>query len=189
MGQPKAMLAVPGGMSLLAWQCLQLHDFMDVVVVSGALALPEDLPPPARVIRHAGWQAGRQSSLAAAARALHAPGQAVLVAAVDQPLTPRVVEALLTAAGDAPDIAIVPTHEERGGHPVLLPARLHGALCGLEAEPEGLRSLLRREGSMRLPLPYPEITLDLNHPEDWARALASGLWTVGNDALTSKENP
>lgn len=180
MGTFKALLRVPGGSTLLLHQLSQLHGFHRRLVVTGAHPLSPEDAPGAELLMNPRWGEGRQTSLALAARALLPSASAldaVLIAAIDQPLTARVVNALLDAATPSdtrPTQPAFPEKDGRGGHPVLIPAALLPELAALDAAPEGLRTLLQQTGTTRLPLPFPEVRLDLNRPEDWQAALEAG---------------
>jgi CTP:molybdopterin cytidylyltransferase MocA len=117
---------------------------------------------PARRVDNPGWASGRSSSLEVGARALPDDAAWILVVAIDQPLDPEVVGALLAAPEDGPNL---PIHAGRPGHPVLLPGRLLTSLRTLSNWPEGLRSLVRSEVPTLVPVDTPAIHLDLNTPE------------------------
>ncbi len=179
MGRPKALLAW-GGRTLLAHQCQVLSEapaaFGQVVVVLGhdadRLRAEAGLPPRVEVVVNARWAEGRSASLEAGAAAIAPDRQAVLVAAVDQPLERSVVQALLVAFDPATHAAAVPTFDGRRGHPLLLSARLLPDLARVSALAEGLRTLVRAHAAATLfvPVASPSIHLDLNTPEALAQA-------------------
>jgi CTP:molybdopterin cytidylyltransferase MocA len=148
--------------------------FDQVVVVTGAEAnvVSEATPDEARVVYHADWSSGRSGSIEAGAEVLPNDVRAVLVVAVDQPLSSDVLQQLVPAAG-AP--VVQPVDEEHGaGHPVILGGEHLGALRNLKEEPEGLRSLVRRlrpSGEMVSVDGLPH--WDLNTPDDYERARAT----------------
>ena len=180
MGTPKALLLWPPGrpdaVSLVRFQLQQLAGFRDVVVVTGAESLEHQaFAPPARRVHNPGWASGRSSSLEVAARALPDDAAWILIAAIDQPLDPEVVDALLAAPGEGPHI---PIHDGRRGHPVLLPGRLLPSLRTVSTWPEGLRSLVRSEVPTLVPVDSPAIHVDLNTPEQVATRAPSGRETA-----------
>ncbi len=170
MGTPKALLLWPPGspaaVPLIRFQLQQLAGFRDVVVVTGAESLEHQaFEAPARRVHNPNWASGRSSSLEVAARALPDDAAWILIAAVDQPLDPAVVDALLAASGDGPTI---PSHAGRRGHPVLLPGRLLPSLRTVSTWPEGLRGLVRSADPTLVPVDTAAIHLDLNTPEQLA---------------------
>ena len=180
MGTPKALVPWPPGspdaLPLLRFQLQQLAGFRDVVVVTGAESLEHQVfEAPARRVHNPDWASGRSSSLEVGARALPDDAAWLLIAAIDQPLVPEVIDALLAAPGDGPHI---PIHAGRRGHPVLLPGRLLGSLRTVSTWPEGLRSLVRSEDPTLVPVDTPAIHLDLNTPEQLMASSPSGRETA-----------
>lgn len=99
-----------------------------------------------------------------------APLDGALIWPVDVPLVaPATAAALLSAAHAAPGRLVVPTHGDRGGHPLWLPQALFAEALALGPD-RGLRALRDRHPAIRLPVPDPEILRDLDTPEDLARA-------------------
>jgi molybdenum cofactor cytidylyltransferase len=195
MGAFKALLPLPGGGTLLTHQLSQLHGFARRLVVTGAHPIAPEDAPGAELLENPGWPEGRQTSLALAARALVRSADdldAVLIVAVDQPLTARVLAAVLEAADPRdtrPTQPVFPAIDGRAGHPVLVPASFLPELARLDSAPEGLRTFLAGTGTTRLPLPYPEVRLDLNRPEDWQTALDTGLFDDAPAAPHTGQEP
>ena len=84
---------------------------------------------------------------------------------------PDVVRQLVgVAGGDTSDTVIVPLHEGRRGHPVLL--RWHHA-AGIRAlaHGEGINLYLRRFAAetRELPVPHTGVVADMDTPQDYAR--------------------
>lgn len=175
MGSPKALVDW-GGRPLVAHQAATLAGFRDVAVVVGAEAdrvmTAAPLAAPARYVVHPGWAAGRSSSLEAGARALPDDAGAVLVCAVDQPLTARTVDALLAAFDPATHDLAQPLAGGRPGHPLLLAGRLLAELRRASAHPTGLRDIVRaaRPRALLVPVDDPGVHADLNTPEALATA-------------------
>ncbi|MEB3195817.1 MAG: nucleotidyltransferase family protein [Candidatus Sericytochromatia bacterium] len=181
MGTPKALLDW-AGKPLIAHQVAALAGCAQVLVVLGheALAVRPFVPtgPRVTVLDNPDFEAGRASSIALACRFLAsspAP-RGVLLVAVDQPLPPALPRFLMDrVAGDS--LAVQPVFEGRCGHPVWIHRSLLPELLRLEAHPEGLRSLLQqhRDHLQEVPVPFPEVLLNLNHPEDYEAARAACL--------------
>lgn len=170
MGFPKALLDWRGR-PLIVHQVAALARCREVVVVLGheAERIAAELPAQAnlRVVIHPGYREGRASSLRAGFRALGDVPQAILVAAVDQPMAPHVAAALCEALG--PDAAIAqPVHQGRSGHPILFAGWLLPELLAIDEATEGLRAVVARHRATRVLMPCdaPEVLLDLNRPGD-----------------------
>lgn len=175
MGSPKA-LAPYGGVPLLLHQLrvLEAEAAIDPIVVvlgSEADALAAEIAgwhTRARVVVNARWEEGRSSSLEVGAAAIPGTALGVLVVAVDQPLERAVVRALLDAGPS--DAVTAPSFAGRRGHPVLLPGALLGELARASSHPEGLRDIVRAAATRLVEVASPRVLLDLNTPEDLARA-------------------
>lgn len=172
MGSPKALLPWQGT-TLLNHQVATLlaQPFDRVLVVFGydheALAAHLTPTPRLQVVHNPRWEEGRSSTFEAAAQAtLDLLPARALIAAVDQPLVAEVITALL--AHPAHDQVLVPSHEGRAGHPILLPAALTEALAHTSRYPRGLRDLVASAPRTLVPVGSPEIHLDLNTPGDVA---------------------
>ncbi len=176
MGEPKALLRFTDG-----------RRFVDAVVKSArdggcAGAVVVIGPPHGEAIRRAlpdgaaaAWnpqpERGMLSSVQAGVAALPADATAALVWPVD---IPRVQEATVRAIVDAaPDHLIVPTHDDRGGHPLRVPRRLFGELQALDPA-RGLKALVEAHAAavVRLPVADGAILVDVDTPEDYARTRA-----------------
>jgi len=163
------------GQPLVAHQVRTLKSagFDTVVVVTGADsdAVAGATPDEATIVHNQSWQSGRSGSIEAGADVIPDSAHAVLVVAVDQPLSPHILEALIPEAG-AP--VVQPVDDEHGaGHPVIMGGDQLSALRNIEQEPEGLRSLVRRlrpDGTM---VPIDDLPhWDLNTPDAYERARA-----------------
>jgi len=188
MGFPKALLRW-GGRPLLSHQlsALQRSRIDECIVVLGREA--DRLRGMVRpILRPHGWKAhavinprpsdGKASSVQAGLAALSRPPDAILIAAVDQPLETRLVDALLETAekewimprdGVWPARRIVvPTFDGKRGHPTLFHGSLLSELLGVSEATEGLRRVVRRIPERVLEMPWPRsgILLNLNAPGD-----------------------
>jgi molybdenum cofactor cytidylyltransferase len=193
MGAPKALVDWRGR-PLIAHQLDALHRSLidECIVVLGndaPLMLPLVTPRfrpgwRARAVRNPRPEEGRSASIRAGLGALLGPPDALLLAAVDQPLETGLVDALLAAAarewggaGDpglprahAPRLILVPVFEGRRGHPPLFNGALLPELLGVGEESEGLRAVVRRRPERVLEIPWasPDILLNLNTPAEAA---------------------
>jgi molybdenum cofactor cytidylyltransferase len=98
---------------------------------------------------------------------------AVLVCPADHPLVGiATIRALLARHRAEPATILIPTFQGRSGHPVLLPRPAADELFTLPT----LRDVIHRtpQRCRRLEVADPGVTLDMDTPEDYRRALA--LW-------------
>ncbi|HUD72328.1 MAG TPA: nucleotidyltransferase family protein [Dongiaceae bacterium] len=150
-------------------------------------------PGRARVVRNPRPDLGRSSSVRTGLEALTSPAEAFLFVSVDQPLDAAVVEALIAAAASswrgvavgaapagsvgpgAPPVILLPTFEGRRGHPILMHGALLPELLAVGEASKGLRGVIRArpERVLEVPCDSPGILIDLNTPEDAARAGAA----------------
>lgn len=104
-------------------------------------------------------------SLRVGLKALPDQTSAILVMPVDHPLvSPRTIKALLATHPEDPDRIIIPVHQGRKGHPVVLPRPVAEELYTLET----LRDVVRRDSTrLRMVEVNDEgILLNLNTPDD-----------------------
>jgi len=199
MGAPKALVDWRGR-PLIAHQLEALHrsriDECIVVLGNEAPRLQPMVAPRfrpgwrARAVRNPRPEDGRSASIRAGLGALLGPPDALLVAAVDQPLETGLVDALLAAAAgewgpagtqpglpraDAPRLILLPVFEGRRGHPPVFHGALLPELLGVSEENEGLRAVVRRRPERVLEIPWasPDILLNLNTPAAAARSGAA----------------
>lgn len=170
LGTPKALAAV-GGVPFTARVVRAAAAVAsDVVVVLGARAgeAAPLVPRPARVVVNDAWPAGRTGSVKAGLRAL-GPVDAFLVWPVDVPLAGARDAVALVHAFEATGRAAVPVHGNERGHPVLLPAALASAILSL-GDDEPLHTVVRAADPVEVPAAGRGVLLDVNTPEDLARA-------------------
>lgn len=166
MGHPKALLEAPNGETLLrAWLDRFRAIGAERVVVVGAVVTPIAalLSPEERLVHNPGWaETGPYDSLRLGLAALDG-ARRVLVTPVDVPPAPLpALRRLLQAPG-----AAVLAWQGTPGHPALLDAGALAAVREGPVPPGGLASLLG--GAMQVEADGPEVTWNLNTPEDYAR--------------------
>ncbi len=142
------------------------------LVVTGADhdAILQRLPAGCEVVHNPDWESGRTGGITLAAT--RRPGRDLCLAPVDVPLVPAgVFEALAAywAENGAPERGwLTPSHDGRGGHPVVLGRALAAELESFSAD-RPLRELRSRASPrLRLEVGAPEILDDLDTPEDLA---------------------
>jgi len=169
MGRPKALLDVGGRPAVdVVCDTLRAGGADDVVVVVGrhaqeirACARLRDV----RVVDNPRWADGRTSSIQAGLAAL-APGAAwTLLALVDMPLVRAdTVTALLAAPGGEADV-VVPLHDGRRGHPIVLRRTLFPRIATLGPD-EPLHVVVRAARSLDVPVDDAGVLVDFDEPGD-----------------------
>lgn len=194
MGRPKALLRWRGRPFVQhALDQARAAGAQRVVVVQGAVALPDDLLGGAQRVHNAAWAEGPLGSLQAGLRVLldssgsgfgSGPGSGsasgvaaapfgALVLTVDRPhVHPDTLRALAAAAAAEPEALWQPRRGAARGHPIVYPADLLPALVALRP-PQTPRTLLARpEVAARrrqIEVDDPAVLDNLDRPEDLAR--------------------
>ncbi|NII09600.1 nucleotidyltransferase family protein [Oleiagrimonas sp. C23AA] len=138
-----------------------------------AEALADYLPTDWVCVTNAHWQEGMASSLQCGLAAL-ATSRPVLVAGIDQPgLDPSHIHALLSAAGEANEAAIVSDYGGAFGLPALLPRCLHSRAGELSGD-RGFKPLIHRADVPCVHVAAPELALDVDTAEDLDKARQRG---------------
>ncbi|MCH8297563.1 MAG: nucleotidyltransferase family protein [Chloroflexi bacterium] len=183
MGRQKALLPWRNT-TLLEYQLRSLLDagVQRVVVVLGHDA--DRIKPIVEAIDGASWALnpdylqGKTTSLKTGVAALAIQQVSdVLLLNVDQPRNADTVRTLLERHLASSYRITIPTHGGKGGHPILIAAELLPELAEIEEESQGLKAVVRRhaEATERFELDDPSVLLDLNTPEQYQKALESGL--------------
>jgi nicotine blue oxidoreductase len=164
MGRPKALLELDG-QPLIAHHLQAMAPWCrDLIVVLGAHAeeIGAILPQDVQSILNPAWaRTGPAESLALAMA--HTNATRAWVTPVDVPPAPQAVLSALAAHPGS----CVPTHAGESGHPVQLDlVEAQRALPG-----QTLREVLA--GATRVPVEWPDTTLNLNTPEAWAQWCAT----------------
>lgn len=119
------------------------------------------------------WQRGMGHSLALAVHALMGgivEPSALLVLLADQPLlSSQDLQSVLDAHRAEPDRIIAADYGERLGPPCLFPSRYFGELAALDGD-RGARGLIEQHRDQLRTVPLPHAALDVDTPEDLARA-------------------
>ncbi len=176
MGQPKMLL--PFGRSTVLEtviaNVLASPAEMTVVVLGAhrSRLIPLVRRYPVEIVVNPEPARGMLSSVQAGLRALpRAPG-AVFIMPGDHPAVPAAVfSALAEARARSGRGLIVPVHQGRGGHPLLIDLRYRAGIGRLNSE-IGLRGLLALHPGdvLRLETDAAGVLFDLDRPEDYRRA-------------------
>jgi molybdenum cofactor cytidylyltransferase len=108
------------------------------------------------------------ASIAAGIRALTDDAKCVLIALVDHPAVPSTVVSQLTEAWQNGAKIVIPTWQNRGGHPVLVDLSFRAELLNLD-QTGGLRSLfaVHHAHVKRLPVNSPFVARDMDTWDDY----------------------
>lgn len=126
------------------------------------------------IVENPDYTRGMLSSVRAGLASAPMAWSAALIALGDQPLIRAAHAAALLAAHAAdPDRILVPGHEGRRGHPLLLPRR-YWAETAVQHDGTGLRGLLQAHADdvCVVELGTDEVLTDMDTPEDYTRTLA-----------------
>jgi molybdenum cofactor cytidylyltransferase len=91
--------------------------------------------------------------LAAGVQSVPREAQRILITAVDQPRPPALYERLRREADRMHDFILLPSHNGRRGHPVVIPGSARDELLALEEHSLGLRGWLDAHPAETFPLP------------------------------------
>ena len=181
MGRLKALLSWRG-QPLLRHQVSALLDggAARVVVVLGHRAeelcpLLEDLDGVDWVI-NPDYPQGKTTSIKAGLSTLDRQmADEILLLNVDQPRSAADIAQILRKHRAEGYAITIPTCGGKGGHPIVLSARLLDELLAIDEETQGVKAVVQRrpEAVLRFPLENPEILLDLNTPEQYRQAVST----------------
>ena len=171
MGRDKVLLPVQGQPALHRLLSTSLSVCGRAVLVLGAnhdTVLPvlrlHPLAQRVTVVRNPAPERGMFSSVLCGLAAIPA-GASVFIQPADQPLVSPATYAVLLGVL-APQLdAIIPTHGERGGHPVLLAGGFAGQLRQCPPT-SSLRQQMEGRTILRLPVPDAAILHNWNTPQD-----------------------
>lgn len=177
MGQPKALLKLPGGATLAEDQAnrLRLAGCRDVWMVVGAHAEAIlDRQHGIPIAYNPAWASGRWSSVRAGLMAADVAGGYLLLPIDSAGIRPATLRALLDAADTASALALRPVHHGRPGRCLWLSRRLRDRLLATEAAPETRLDEWVAPYQHPVPVEDPAILNNLNTPGDWDRFLREG---------------
>lgn len=181
MGRPKPLLPFGGSpmVARVVETVLAAGGIAPVIVVTGHQrgAVESALAAlPVECVYNADYEHGEMlSSVQAGARALAPRAGAVLLALADQPaIEVATVRALVGAWRESGAPIVVPLHNGRRGHPVVISSALFPEMLELGPH-ETLKSLMLRHKSLirEVALADDAVVTDVDTPADYERALLS----------------
>ena len=178
MGRPKPLLPW-AGTTLIEYQISNLAEAgaSQIVVVLGHKAdivAPHVKGPGVRLVRNSDYRQGKTTSIKTGLRAVDAGADDILLLAVDQPRTTRVIAEIVEAHVQSGALITSPRYRGHGGHPLIFSSKLRREIEGIAEEGEGIRAVFRvhRDEVSALELDDSMVRLDLNTPESYERAKA-----------------
>jgi len=135
---------------------------------------------PARMVVNRDYKRGQTTSLQVGLRALAAAedeprADALILCLVDHPtVLPETVQGLVKAFRQSGAPAVVPTHRNQGGHPVLISSSLFAELSRLGLH-EGANTVIRkyRHATQFLAVDDPGVLVDVDDPESYDELVRS----------------
>lgn len=180
MGRDKALLNYRGRTFLeTIFQTLRDADIARIVVVLGhhanEIQKAVDLAGASVVFNH-DYQRGQTSSLQVGLRALESPElESVVLCLVDHPaVSAATVRALADSFQQSPAPVVIPTHQGKHGHPIVIARALFAELLALGPD-DGANVVIRkhRDATHFLEVDDPGILLDVDDPERYAQVQAA----------------
>lgn len=176
MRSPKPLL-VWHGVTLLEYQisALLTGGVAEVVVVLGHQAetvATHVERTDARFVVNSAYKLGKSTSIRAGLRAVDPDAEAVLLLAVDQPRTPKIVSEVIRAHFQSGTLITSPRFEGHGGHPLIFSTSLKGELARISEDKQGIREVFEahRHQVAEVHTDDPMVRLDLNTPEEYEAA-------------------
>ncbi len=120
------------------------------------------------------YHEGMYSSVMCGFKAIPKEAGAIIVFLGDQPMVrPELIDRIIDAWQESGKGIIIPVHQKKRGHPVLIDARYRDEVLHLDPE-NGLRSLMSRhaEDIFELDTNFPSILRDIDTASDYQRELA-----------------
>ena len=176
MGRQKALLPWRGT-TLIQYQVHSLLEagISQVVTVLGYRAetlrpLVEAVPGIETVL-NLRYRTGKSSSVRAGLRHVGPEAEYILVLAVDQPRSSKIIRRVVDAHRERGSLITYPAYRGKGGHPVVFSRALLPELMRIRESRHGLREVVERHRPevSRIEVDDPEVLLDLNEPEDYQR--------------------
>lgn len=132
---------------------------------------------PVQFCHNRDHEKGMLSSVICGIRALPPDARSALIFPGDQPgIPPPVINRVVQAYEEELYGIVIPVHDRRRGHPLLMDMKYRKTLEQLDPE-EGLRSLRHRFPGdvLEVEVDEPGILVDIDTPEDYKKALSKGL--------------
>lgn len=128
---------------------------------------------PVRFTHNREYRSGMASSIKRGVEALSEGARACVLSLVDQPqIGADVINRVIETYEAAHTMIVIPTHEGRKGHPILLDLSLKEDILAMDPE-TGLREVIRAHSNKvsRVEVSDPAVLEDCDSPDDYKRML------------------
>ena len=178
MGASKALLPWKG-VPLIDHQITALGraGITTIIVVLGHHA--DDLEPVigsrpgVTSVVNSDYAQGKTTSIKAGLKALPTGfASSIVILNVDQPREPATIQTLLRRHQESQALISIPTHNGKGGHPIIVDSALMDDLLSIDEENQGVKAIVRRyeDRTLRTEMAA-DVLWDLNTPEEYQKAL------------------
>lgn len=181
MGTLKGLLPWEGK-TLFEHQLLELEKSLidEIVVVVGYQAehfTKITKNQPIKTVYNQHFQSGKCSSILAGLLAMESGSEAIVIIAVDQPTSFKVINRLLESFSNSKDKIAVPFFNGKRGHPVLFSCSIIDDLLSIKEETMGIRSIFQKYKHSICDVPISDylIQFNLNTPEEYETALRRNI--------------
>ena len=176
MGHPKPLLLWQG-VTLIEYQVQSLTraGVSEVIVVLGHesdIISRYVAGPHVRWVMNPDYRLGRATSIKIGLSAISSRADAILLLAIDQPRTERIMSTIIKAHVKNNAQITSPRYKGRGGHPLIFAASLKAELLGISEEGQGIRQVFdaHKNDVSEIEIDDPVVRLDLNTPETYKEA-------------------
>jgi molybdenum cofactor cytidylyltransferase len=185
MGRPKALLPFRGRTFLehileaIAGSCIERavvvvgHHRVEIDALLEARSMTARFSSGVDSVHNPNYEQGMSTSVQAGLRALPPDVTAAALFLVDHPLIDSAtIDALVVAI--QPGRIVLPVHNGRRGHPLVLSADVFGEILELSSD-QGLNLVVRRDPSRvtEVPVESPGILADIDTPADYERLIGT----------------
>ena len=177
MGQPKPLL-LWRGLPLIQYQSASMAQAgaSSVIVVLGHNA--DDIAPHVvasdmlQIVINPDYTGGKTTSIRLGMSNVSNDVDGILLLAVDQPRPPDLMRHIIEEHQRSGALITHPTHNGRGGHPIIFDGSLKQELLAITEENQGIREVVARHHKdiRTVPVDSPIARVDLNTMDDYVKA-------------------
>lgn len=186
MGQTKALLPWKGS-SLIQYQIEQMQqaEIEEVIVVLGyeAEKINDTISKhDVKIVINERYQLGKSSSIQKGVSCLYDEFKGIFITAVDQPVPSFILKKMMKHLSESQAAAVIPTFEEKRGHPILFHGSLKNDLLHIKEETLGLRGVTDKFQNQisYLNVNDPSVLYNFNRPEDYVIRQEVSNESIGN---------